>query len=202
MKKLFAILMAAVLLLGCASAVAEGEPQEIEVNGSFRVTYQVPDGYVVESEFSDDKSIFWATMYPKASAEDKTPLRTGLNMIVGISYDDTSNGASINDYSDEEIRKNHQAELDAAGYENATFDIVHTNFGTKLIVDRIRDDNSESLVITSLWKGYVINAIAFYANEDDDTLPVTDAQAKTIVDFISNIWMFEGGEVKEEKPAQ
>ena len=73
MKKLFAILMAAVLLLGCASAVAEGEPQEIEVNGSFRVTYQVPDGYVVESEFSDDKSIFWATMYPKASAEDKTP---------------------------------------------------------------------------------------------------------------------------------
>ena len=188
MKKLIALLLTAVLALGCAAAFADETIKSSD--GNFSVSFQLPEGTTMLSgEWSEDGSIY------QANIQGKDHLYFYLAVAAPAKTGEESEETSVvtynaeNGYTDEYI-KEMVTELFADDSSDLEIGVQTTAYGTKLAVIRFNDLEAPSLYVFSVWQGYEIGLSAFHVDGEDATMrPITDEQVQQVVDFLSEVWM-------------
>lgn len=188
MKKIIAILMSFVLLLGCVSGLAEGEEKQsfgtIRVNGVFTLKGSLPEGYkVVPFELSDD-SILTRIISLDPSKPD---------MMLSIAFDETySDVERLNDLDDEGLAILEKTFTDTDPYADITYE--ETTQGTRLLVCRTQSEVYDSLDIFSIYKGYFVEFVMTPSQVAADQ-KLTDEQVEGCIAFLSDLDFVEGEEV-------
>ncbi len=199
MKKLMAMLLAAVMALGCAAAFAESAATKIEsADGQFAISFELPEGtellsgawdaegkmYQANLKGRDGLYFYLAVAAPETSAESDE------EETVPVTYNED------NGYTDDYL-KSMLNELFGDDFDNIQTAVHTTAYGTKLAVVRNNDPEGPFAYIFTVWNGYEIGVTV--DNSSDCTLkPITDEQINAVVNFLSEAWM----NVKEaEAPA-
>ncbi len=191
MKKLMALLLAAVMILGCAGALAEESGKTLTImenkTGSFNVSFQLPEGGTLVSEEVVDN------LYSASIA-----LKDGLGMYLSVSRDmvvadiDEETGLTTyneeNGYTDDYL-KAMMLEYFADVYDDVETGVKTTAYGTKLAVARLNDPEAPYAYIMTYWQGYEIGMTLINTDENYNFYPITDEQINEAVDFFSELWM-------------
>ncbi len=191
MKKLIALLLAAVMALGCAACFAEGAPSTTieSADGTFRISMQLPenaellsgswseDGMLYQANIkgSDNLYYYMAVAAPEAETEDSEE----------VSYVTYSEEFG---YTDDYL-KSMLDELFSDDSDNYDKGVSTTAYGTKLAVIRFNDAEAPSAYIFTMWKGYEIGVTVVNLDPDGTYRAVTDDQVQRVTDFLSEIWM-------------
>ena len=175
MKKLIAVLLSLVLLLSCASVLAEEAKENlgtVSVNGEFNLWATLPEGYQLEIIDTDPMSPF----YVLTSEDPAKPL-----LYLSISFDDTdANFKRLNDLDDEQL-----AALEATFYaedDNVIITYTETEYGTKLLV--AKDPDGLAGAVFTIYEGYDIEFILY---PGDAAEALTDDQFDLCVKFLSSL---------------
>ena len=190
MKKLMAILLAAMLALGCAAAAAEESVTTIKsADGSFQISFQLPEGgellygewvsddlYCANIKGNDGLYFYLAVAAPIAAEGEDDEETEPVTFSEEYGYTDEFIKEMLNElYAD-----------DAESYDTG---VETTAYGTKLAVVRVNDPEDLHAYIFSTWKGYEVGVTAVCMDEDGTYKPVTDDMVQRIVDFLSEVWM-------------
>lgn len=190
MKKIIAVILAIALMLGCtAFAEDAAQPAEkasfgtISINGAFTLKGIVPDGYTLSLyNMSQDQIVAFMTQ------EDLTkPVLTLM-----IAFDETYGDVDrMNDLSDEEM-----AILEATYTENdptVELSYAETGYGTRLLVAKQFEGETDYLDFLSIYKGYFIEfAVTAGPSATDRNLP--DNLEQDCIDFLTELDFIPAGE--------
>ncbi len=191
MKKLMALLLAAVMVLGCAGVFAEEASKTLTIkenkDGAFNVSFQMPEGATLVYEDVVD-NLYSASI----------SMKDGLGMYLSVSRDmvvadlDEETGLTTfneeNGYTDEYL-KAMMTEYYADVYDDIETGVKTTAYGTKLAVARLNDPEAPFAYIITYWKGYEIGMTLINTDEKYNFYPITDEQINLAVDFLSELWM-------------
>ena len=189
MKKLIALLLSAMLALGCASAFAEATVIESS-NGQFTVSFQLPEGVeLLSGEWEADGSMYRANIRgteglyfymavaaPRAGEGDED------EETAPVTYNEESG------YTDEYI-KSMLDDMFADDSDNYDKGVQTTAYGTKLAVIRFNDPEAPYAYIFSVWNGYEVGVTVTCVDADGLFRAVTDDQVQRVTDFLSEVWM-------------
>lgn len=189
MKKLIALLLAAVMAFCCAASLAETAETTIEsTDGSFLVSFRLPEGAeFVSGEWNEDLSMYQANIQGA----------DGLSFYLAVAApaaDETSEETSLitfneeNGYTDEHI-KSMLDDLYSDEYDSYDKGVRTTAYGTKLAVVRFNDPEAPSAYVFSVWHGYEVGLTVYSMDEESNLKPITDDQVQKVVDFLSEVWM-------------
>lgn len=190
MKKLIALLMTAILALGCAAALAEEGTTTIEsADGAFSISFQLPEDVRLLSGNWVDDSIYMANL----AGADGLYFYLSVAAPLQDAEEDAEETAPVtfneeNGYTDEFL-KDMIDDLyadDGVSYDKGVQTTAH---GTKLAVVRFNDPESPSVYIFSKWQGYEIGVTVALLNDDGIYQPINDDQVQKVVDFLSEVWM-------------
>ena len=190
MKKIIAILLSLVLLLGCAAGLAEdGEKLNfgtIRVNGEFTLKGVLPEGYkVVPFELSDD------AVLSRIIPEDPTKPE----MVLSIAYDETySDVERLNDLDDEALAILEKTFTDTDPYANITYE--ETAYGTRLLISRTQTETYDNLDIFTIYKGYFVEFMVSPGKAAADQ-KLSDNAVDSCIYFLSELDFVEGAEKSE-----
>ncbi len=190
MKKLIALLLTAVMVLGCAAALAE-ETTIASADGSFSLSFQLPDGaemvsgswindstYMANLKTSDGLYLYLSVSAPEANAEEDAD-------IASVTYNEE------NGYTDEVIKASMEfiaaQDADAEDYETG---VLTTAYGTKLGVIRFSGEAPSAYIMT-VWHDYEVGLTLACVDETGAYQPITDEALQKVVDFVSELWMTE-----------
>ena len=154
MKKIIAMLLSLVLLLGCAAGSGEEAAEKynfgtVRVNGEFTLKGTVPEGYRVVPFMQNDEALL-CSMVTEDPAKPQ--------MVLSVAYDETYAGVvRINDLDDEALMILEKTFTDTDPYANITYD--ETAHGTRLLVCRTVADSYDYLSIFSIYAGYFIEFV-------------------------------------------
>lgn len=193
MKKLTALLLAAVMLLGCVSAFAEETAAapliEKNTEGNYEVSFQVPEGFEVAYSKGEEDSY-------AATLRSTDGLVLGLSVVrfaTDAQSDKELGTATYNEengYTDEYL-KEMAADLYGDTFDDYEVAVKATAYGTKLIIARFNDPESPYAYMHTVWNNYEIGLTVANVDADGKYNPVTDEQIDTSVAFISELWMAE-----------
>ena len=157
MKRCFAMLLAALMLLGCGFAVAEDQADDVMMDENavyidFEIKMdQMPEGYTYFTEESGG-SLF-AVFYKEN--EDHEADETAPVIYVSVAHADDFSGVTLNmDVTDEQLLEI-EAKL-AEDYNDPNVDILETDYGTKLICITENDAQTDYADMITIWNGYFI----------------------------------------------
>ena len=190
MKKIIAILLSLVLLLGCAAGLAEGEEKQIygtiRENGEYTLKGILPEGYkVIPFELSDD--------YILTRIRPNDPEQP--EMMLSIAYDETySDVERLNDLDDDALEILEKTFTDTDPYANITYE--ETDYGTRLLVCRTQGDTYDSLDIFTIYKGYFVELV-ITPGEKAKEQKLTDEDVNNSIRFLSELDFAEGAETAE-----
>ena len=187
MKKLIALLLAAVMMLACTAALAEQTTITSE-DGSFSLSFQLPENAkLISGDWIDDKNymanlqtedglyFFLAVSAPVAGEEENK------EELTPVTYNE-ENGYT-DQYMEEMVK-----ELFSDDSDQLEIGVMTTAHGTKLAVVRMNDETAPSAYIFTVWNDYEVGLTVVAENENGYT-QVTDEQLDRVVDFISELWM-------------
>ncbi len=177
MKKLTAVLLALVMVMGCTAALGESVEKEnlgiISVNGEFSLQAAMPEGYRVSYLNTTNLS-----SRVRIACDDLN--RPSMDLIISFDEQDAE-FRRLNDLNDEEL-----AALEQTFYDtNETYEITYseTSHGTKLLI--ARDDSfSLPLVIFSIYEGYDIEFSVFPGM---NTGTVSEEDIAMCIQFLSDL---------------
>ena len=196
MKKLIALLLTLALALGCAAAFGEGALSTVtSVDGSFSISFQLPEGTELLSGAWDDSGdlyqanlkgqnglFYYLAVAAPVAAEGEEGETAPVTFNEDNGYTDEYMLSMINDlYADD-------GKFDAG--------IQTTAYGTKLAVVRFTDPEAPSAYIFSKWNDYEIGVNVFSVDADGAYRQITDEQVQHVVDFLSEVWMSNTDEVQ------
>ncbi len=193
MKKLTALLLAAVMLLGCVSAFAEETAAapliEKNTEGNYEVSFQVPEGF--EVAFSKGEEDAYAATIKSADG-----LVMGLSVIRFATDTQTDEELGTATYNEENGYTDEYLKEMAVGLYGEVFDdyevaVKATAYGTKLIIVRFNDPESPYAYMHTVWNNYEIGLTVANVDASGKYNPVADEQIDTAVAFISELWMAE-----------
>lgn len=174
MKKLIALLLSLMLLVGIALPVmAEEAPHRhtIAYDDTMSVEVVIPDNYAVE-EINASGALLLVM----------TPLDESKNYFCTLIAQDEDNAdvERLNDLSDEAI----QAIADdfCADLNNPAVSFAETGMGTKLIVIDDNDGDGDTVIILTLYKGYFLTTYVFPAGET-----VTEEEKNMAIQFYTDM---------------
>ena len=179
MKKLFALLLALALALGCCAALAEApaktEIGSINMNGAFKLQCSLPEGYTIKIASKDDEGLIAII-----ETEDETrPV-----MYLAIEFEEIySDVKRMNDMTEEQL----QEIIDT--FENdgdeITVSYTETSHGTKLMVAQEAVDSVDFVSFITVYEGYMIefDMLAGVGAEEG----LTEAQIQMCIDFLSDL---------------
>ncbi len=193
-RKTFAFLLAAFLLFGCAAPAenAAGEEHIIQSGeGDFILSFQLPENaelisgewispafYTANIRSSTGLYIYLSVVGPDLEspemAEDTSP----------VTYNDA------NGFTDEYLNGMID-ELFSDDYSKYDKSIAVTAYGTKLAIVRFNDAGSPYAYIFTVWQNYEIGLSIFSVDGSGNPLPITDDQISQIVNFISELWVYQ-----------
>ena len=166
MKKILAILTAAVLLLGSASAFAE-VVTFAEDSSDFNIQMELPEGATVGDQVSSELVSVCEIMSEGLA-----------NVYINIAPSDIYDDLSMNDLNEEEV-ENLKA-IASEQYDNPEMAIEITPSGNKYI--HISSDAGVSSIFT-LYLGYFVELTQWH----DDYEPLTDADYAFMLQLLYNI---------------
>ena len=193
MKKILSLILAAALLLGCGSALAEtAEKTEIgslNVVDAFTLKCAIPENYKIEVvEQTNDKII--ATLNCE---EDITkPF-----VMISIAYNDQyADVERLNDLSDEQLQIIERSFTDE---DDVTIEYKETGLGTKLMV--VTEDVSDGVSfvdIYTIYKGFETDFVLVPGAdvEKGEIYPLTEEAIQMLIDFITGIDFVEAEAAK------
>lgn len=188
MKKLIALLLAAVLLLGCTAAIAEEIRIESE-DGVFTLSFQLPEGaemlsgewidstrYLANLKAGDDLYFYLAVSAPAAeeteNAEELSP----------VTYNEENGYTDA--YMEEMLRG-----LYADDSDDFELGVKTTAYGTKLAIVRFNDLSAPSAYVFTVWNDFEVGLTVASIDAEEHFHPITDEQLEKVVDFVSELWM-------------
>lgn len=195
MKKIAAMLLSLILLLGCAAGTAEGAVEKIvfgtlHANGEFTLKGVLPEGYRIYPFEQDDSALI-----SFIRAED--PARP--EMILSIACDEIySDVARLNDLSDEELAVLEKTFTDTDPYANITYD--ETAHGTRLLICRTVAEAYDYMDILSIYQGYMIELI-MQPGKGAAEQALTEEQTAACINLLSELEFISGIEDEELKLA-
>ena len=179
MKKITAIILSLVLLMGCAAGIAEAAAKEdlgtVNVNGEFRIQGKIPEGYRM-SILNQNAMLIRSQMI----SEDKS--KPSVELIIAFA-DDWADTEKLNDVTEADL-----VEIEDSFREEDEVNIEYreTGFGTKLMVVTEAVDAPDFVVVYTIYKGYELEFKMTAGTE-----PLTDSHIQLLVDFITDIDFIE-----------
>ena len=171
MKKLTAILLAAILLMSiCLASAEDGKTQLgiLNVNGAFDIRCRIPEGYELDIEEANTTQII-AYIGSEDEAKPVMALRVAFNELL-------SDVDRLNDLSDDELKILEGTFLED---ENVKISYRSTSYGTKLLVAELED---EYVVFYTIYKGFEIEFQLTPGTE-----PLNDSQIDMVISFLSDM---------------
>ncbi len=180
MKKIIAMILSVMMLLGCAAATAEDAGKTtlgtISINGAFTLQCGMPEGYKVTPVIADQDQVI-----AMLSSEDETkPL-----MMLSVAYDET--------YSD--VQRMNELDNEALALLEKTFTDVdptveitygETGLGTQLLIARQTEESFQYIDFMSIYKGYFVEFVLM-APEGAEDKTLTEDQIRTAIDFLTEL---------------
>ena len=179
MKKIIALALSLMLLLGCVSAMAEtAEKRSITILGAFTIEYDtIPDGYQLSRPTVNSEMEYRALIQ---SPEADKP---NMELVVAFS-DDWTDVKSLADATEEDI-----AAVEESFYEYLEFDYGDLSFeegqtgdGTKLLI--VKSVDGDFGAVYTVYMGHEIEIDIYPMGEEDK---VTDELLGKLVDFLTNM---------------
>ena len=179
MKKIIALLLAAVLMLNVMSVLAEdNEKITVKYDDALTFAFLLPEGYTMEQETMN--GLFSLTL----KAEDAS--KPGVDMLITPLEDDVyGNVERLNDLTEEQLAA-FTNDL-VAGYNDPDVSYVETELGTKLILVSENGSDMDFAQLLTAYHGYYIFVYISYA----DNTQVTEDDVKSAVWFLSNLDFIE-----------
>ena len=185
MKRIVTLILCLMMALTCAAAFAEetvgvekAQLGKLTVNHAFDIKYgDLPDGYTIKQVINNESDIT-----ALIQGEGK-PL-----MILSISFDDSSFAEveRLNDVTEEQM--NYLKSTWTDEFQNVTFAMAETAYGTQLLVATVTfDDGSMICTIFTIYKGYDIEIDILPIDQNPATQENIDAVVKFLsdMDFVS-----------------
>ncbi|MBR6028698.1 MAG: hypothetical protein IKP40_06360 [Clostridia bacterium] len=181
MKRIFAILLALALLLGCAAAepvAAETEKEimgSVNINGAFELRCALPEGYQLLTISADG-----AQYIALVTSED--PVKP--MMFLSVGYDELMSSLDrLNDLDDEALEKIADSFRDEDVVE---ISYAYTAYGTKLMVVKEAREETDFVDFYTVYKGYEVEFV-LTRGTDEESLPLTDAYVEMAIAFLSEM---------------
>ena len=180
MKKIIAIVLSIMLLLGCAAATAEENGKTtigtISINGAFTLQCGLPEGYQVKPILLNRDHVI-----AMISSNDETkPVMT-----LSVAYDETySDVYKMNELDDEALALLEKTFTDV----DPTIEITYgeTGLGTLLMIARQSFDTYHYIDFLSIYEGYFIEFVMTAPlGAEDRTL--TDDELRMCIDFLTEL---------------
>ncbi len=182
MKKLFALILCAVMLLSCASLAETAEKESlgtVKVNGAFELKCVIPEGYS-------------KTLLPTAadqvialfSSEDEDKPRITVSIAYNDSYAADGVALKYNDISEEDVELIRESFLQAC--DEAEFQDGETAHGTKLLLVKGKLGEEQFMDVYTIYNAYEIEIIATYG-EDGEGKTLSEDQMQKMIDFVSDL---------------
>ena len=180
MKKLIALVLCAMLALGCAAAAAEAvtgktELINININGAFALKGLLPDGYSWQLLSSDS-----VQMTGIFTSEDKDKPAMQLSVAFDESWAEVER---FNDLSDEDKKI-----LEDSFRQDSTVDITYTEtaLGTQLMVIRETGSDRDYVDFFTIYRGHLIELVLVAGPESEST-EITQEQFDQCIKLLSDL---------------
>ena len=187
MKKIIALLLCLMLMLGAVSAMAEQAEKltigSIDINGAFTLKCGIPEGYQVTPVITDRDHVVASI----ASEDPEKPV-----MMLSVAFDEAySEVERMNDLTEEElvVLENTFTDVDP------TVEISYgdTGLGTRLMIAKQTEGDFDYIDFLSIYKGYFVEFV-LTASPEASTKSLTQEQMKTAVDFLTDLDFVEADE--------
>ena len=186
MKKRFAMLLAALMLLLCGVALAEDQPGEVMMDENavyidFAIKMdQLPEGYSYYTEESGG-SLF-AVFYKEN--ENHEADKTAPAIYVSVAHADDFSGVTLNmDVTDEQLLE--IEEKLAEDYNDPNVDIRETDYGTKMICITENDAQTDYADMITIWNGYFIT-VGIQKTEQ-----IVEEDMELALRIVSDLWIVQ-----------
>ena len=179
MKKIIALTLSLMLLLGCVSALAESaEKGSVTMLGAFTIEYdQIPDGYKLSRPTKNSEMEYEAMIQ---SPEAGKP-----NMILFMAFNDEWDGVeTVADATEEDIAAVKQDFYDVLEFDDGDliFEDGQTGEGTSLLI--VKSVDGDFGAVYTIYKGHEIEIDIYPEGEEDK---VTDELINSLVTFVTNV---------------
>lgn len=186
MKKCFAMLLAALMLLGCGLAVAEEQHAEVSMDEDTAQIHftiemdRLPEGYAYYTEESGG-SLF-AVFYKEN--ENHEADGTAPAIYVSVAYADGFSGVTLNsDVTDEQMLEIEQTL--AADYNDPSIEIRETRYGTRMICITENDAQTDYADMITIWNGYFIT-VGIQKTEQ-----IVEEDMELALQIVSDLWVVD-----------
>ena len=178
MKKIIALALSLMLLLGCVSALAEAaDKQTITMLGAFTITTdKLPEGYtmnVIQNSEMAYEAIF-------ASPEAGKP-----NYVLRMNFSDEWDGVNtLDDATEADMKavKDDFYEVTELDDGDITFEDGKTGEGTPLLIAKAADGSFGA--VYAIYKSHEIEVDIYHAEED---ISVTEDEINAVIAFLTNV---------------
>ena len=187
MKKIIAILLSMMLLLGCGAAMAEETGKTtigtISINGAFTLQCGLPEGYQVKPILLNQDHVIAVLV-----SEDETkPVMT-----LSVAYDETyADVHRMNELDDEARQLLEKTFTDV----DPTIEISYgeTGLGTELLIAKQTYESYNYIDFMSIYEGYFIEFV-MTAPEGAEDKTLSDDQLRMCIDFLTDLDFVPAGE--------
>ena len=180
MKKIIALALSLMLLLGCVSALAESDQKgSVTMLGAFTIEYdQIPDGYTLSRPTKNSEMEYEAMIQ---SPEAGKP-----NMILYMAFNDEWEGVeTLADATEEDIEAVKQDFYDVLEFDDGDliFEDGQTGEGTKLLI--VKSVDGDFGAVYAIYKGHEIEIDIYPDLEAGEK--VTDELFAALNTFLTNV---------------
>jgi len=178
MKKIIALALSLMLLLGCVSAFAEAaDKQTITMLGAFTITTdKLPEGYTMNVLKNSEMEYEALITSPEAGKP---------NYVLMMNFSDEWDGVNtLADATEEDMKdvKDSFYEVTELDDGDITFEDGKTGEGTPLLIAKASDGSFGS--VYTIYKSHEIEVVFFHAEED---LQVTEDEINAAIAFLTNV---------------
>lgn len=180
MRKILAVILSVMLLLGAASAAGESADKiaigTISINGAFTLQCGLPEGYALSPVKVSQEQIIAMIK----SEDPEKPV-----MVLSVAFDETySDVDRMNDLTDEEL------DILEATYiaDDPGVEITYgeTGYGTMLLIARHETESLDYIAFLSIYKGYFVEFVLAPSEQAADK-NLTEEQMRTCVEFLTEL---------------
>ena len=178
MKKIIALALSLMLLLGCVSALAEAaDKQTITMLGAFTITTdKLPEGYALNVLKNSEMEYEALIVSPEAGKP---------NYVLQMNFSDEWDGVNtLDDASEEDMKAVKESFYEVTELDDGdiTFEDGKTGDGTPLLIAKASDGSFGA--VYTIYRSHEIEVDIFHAEEDE---LVTEDEINTVITFLTNV---------------